>query len=160
VVVCLTSLHCSFWEVSASYHIDVISSILSGIQGDFKATAKRMALEQRQIQNRGRDAKLLLFLVNLWTQVRSQCFSKKAVWTLLTVWDLMYLCVGTSHQLERGLFSLPNCCTFSLSPSGLLSDFYLREACSLAAFANLGTQEGPLSVTVMGQNSSLQANTY
>jgi hypothetical protein len=58
-------------------HKNVTSSVLSGIQGDHKMTVKRM--QRRQIQNRGRDAKLLLFLVNSYAQVRSQCFSAKAV---------------------------------------------------------------------------------
>jgi hypothetical protein len=37
--------------------------------------------EQRQVQNGGRDAKLLLFLVNLWAQVRNLCFLAKTVQT-------------------------------------------------------------------------------
>jgi hypothetical protein len=73
--VCPASLHCALQEVSVPCHKDVISSVLSGIQGD----CKENGLEQRQIQNGGRDAKLLLFLVNLCTQVRSQCFSAKTV---------------------------------------------------------------------------------
>jgi hypothetical protein len=43
-----------------SCHKDVISFVLSGIQGDCKVTVEN-GLEQRQIQNRGRNAKLLLF---------------------------------------------------------------------------------------------------
>jgi hypothetical protein len=57
---------------------DVISSVLSGIQGDVKVTAKN-GLEQRQIQNGGRDAKLLLFLVNSYAQERNQSFSAKTI---------------------------------------------------------------------------------
>jgi hypothetical protein len=59
-------------------HKDIISlSFLKSkvIQSDYKENG----LAQRQIQNGGRDAKHLLFLVNLWIQVRSQCFSAKAI---------------------------------------------------------------------------------
>jgi hypothetical protein len=35
--------HCSLWEVLVPCHRDVISSVLSGIQGDCKVTVKRMA---------------------------------------------------------------------------------------------------------------------
>jgi hypothetical protein len=41
-------------------------------------------LEQRQIWNGGRNAKLLLFLFKSCAQVRSQCFSAKVIWMLLT----------------------------------------------------------------------------
>jgi hypothetical protein len=57
--VCPASPHCSLWEVSVPYE-DVISPVLSEVQGDCKVTA------QRQIQNGGRDAKLLLFFVKSW----------------------------------------------------------------------------------------------
>jgi hypothetical protein len=60
-VVCMYYMfHCSLWEVSDPCHKDVITSVLSGIQSD----CEENGLEQRQIQNGGRDAKLLLFLVN------------------------------------------------------------------------------------------------
>jgi hypothetical protein len=42
-VVCPASLHCPLWEVSVPCHKDVTSSFLSGIQGDCKVTAERMA---------------------------------------------------------------------------------------------------------------------
>jgi hypothetical protein len=41
--VCPASLHYSLWGVSVPCHKDVISSVLSGIQGDLKENAKRMA---------------------------------------------------------------------------------------------------------------------
>jgi hypothetical protein len=50
-----------------------------------QSNCKEHGLEQKQIQNGDRDAKLL-FLVTLWIQVRSQCFSAKAVWVPLTPW--------------------------------------------------------------------------
>jgi hypothetical protein len=37
------TFHCSLWEVWVPCHEDVISSVLSGIQGDCKVTIKRMA---------------------------------------------------------------------------------------------------------------------
>jgi hypothetical protein len=57
-------------------HKDIISFVLSGIQGD--CNCKENGLEQRQIQNGDKDAKLVLFLVNLWAPGRRQCFSAKA----------------------------------------------------------------------------------
>jgi hypothetical protein len=44
-----------------------------------QSDCKENGLEQRQIQNGGRDAKLLLCLVNSYAQIRNQCFSAKAV---------------------------------------------------------------------------------
>jgi hypothetical protein len=61
-------------------HKDIISFVLCGNQGD----CKEKGLEQRQIQNGDRDANLFLFLVNLWAQGRSQCFSEKATLVPLT----------------------------------------------------------------------------
>jgi hypothetical protein len=55
-------------------HKDIISFVLFGIQVNYKDNG----LQQRQIQNGDKDGKLFLFLVNLWAQVRSQCFSAKA----------------------------------------------------------------------------------
>jgi hypothetical protein len=49
-----------------------------------QSDCKENGLEKRQIQNGGRGAKLLLFLVNLWAQVKSQCFSAKPIGVLLT----------------------------------------------------------------------------
>jgi hypothetical protein len=46
-----------------------------------QSDCKENGLEQRQIQNGGRVAKLL-FLVNLWAQIRSQGFSSKALLTV------------------------------------------------------------------------------
>jgi hypothetical protein len=62
-VVSPVSFHCFLGEVSVHFHKDVISSVLSGTQGD----CKENGLEQRKIQNGGRDTKLLV-LVNSWTQ--------------------------------------------------------------------------------------------
>jgi hypothetical protein len=37
-------------------------------------------MQEKMAQSKGgRDAKLLLFLINSWAQVMSQCFSAKAV---------------------------------------------------------------------------------
>jgi hypothetical protein len=56
------------------------------LQSDWKENG----LQQRQTQNGGRDAKLLLFLVNLWDQVRSQCFSARATWVPLTITSIIF----------------------------------------------------------------------
>jgi hypothetical protein len=58
-------------------------SVFPRIQGDHKGTAKRMG-QSRQIQNRGRDTKLLLFLVNSWAQEGVSAFQKKQFENLLT----------------------------------------------------------------------------
>jgi hypothetical protein len=57
------------WQVQVALvpcQKDVISSVLSGIQGD----CKENGLEQIQIQNGGKDVKLLLFLVNSCAQAK------------------------------------------------------------------------------------------
>jgi hypothetical protein len=69
--------HCSLWEVSVPCHKDVISTVLSGIQGDCKVIVKRMA-QSKDRYKMETDAKLFLFLVILRAQVRSQYFSAKA----------------------------------------------------------------------------------
>jgi hypothetical protein len=54
------------------------SSVFPGIQDSCKVTAKREhGLEKRHIQNGGKDAKLLLFLVNLWAQEGVSAFQQK-----------------------------------------------------------------------------------
>jgi hypothetical protein len=63
--------------VSVPYHEDVIC--LSWNPRRLQSDCKENGLEQRQIQNGGKDVKLFLFLVNLSVQVRSQCFSTKPV---------------------------------------------------------------------------------
>jgi hypothetical protein len=48
-------------------------SVFLGIQGD----CKENGLEQRLLQNEGKDAKFLLFLVNSWAQEEVSAFQQK-----------------------------------------------------------------------------------
>jgi hypothetical protein len=93
-----------FWsgssgKLSVPCHKDLSVLSFLKLQSDYKENG----LEQRKIQNGGRDAKLFLFLVNSWAQGRSQCFSAKAVWTPLTLVNLWpdYVCSNfSSANLE------------------------------------------------------------